>query len=132
MGFKDRKASSIIDAVKETLTEALPVEEVKEEETPMIPDLPTEEEQEELENISVVVDIEPKKPRYKAERKGTLKKKKKIIKKRVDTKPAINCGITGDTVEVREFRAIVKKDNKQINVVLNGILAEWNHLHYNL
>jgi hypothetical protein len=54
------------------------------------------------------------------------------MKTRVDTKPAINCGIVGDTVEVREFRAIVKKDNKQINVVLNGIIAEWNHLHYNL
>lgn len=53
-------------------------------------------------------------------------------KKRTDTKEVLNVGIVGDTIEVKDFRAIVKKAGKQINVVLTEILSEWNQKNYNL
>jgi hypothetical protein len=43
-----------------------------------------------------------------------------------------NCGVVGDTLEVKDFRAIVKKSGKQINTVLTSILHDWNTANYNL
>jgi hypothetical protein len=60
--------------------------------------------------------------------KVTTKKRKE----REDKKTFNNVGIVGDTIEVRDFRAIVKKQGKQINTVLTEILNGWNMANYNL
>ena len=41
-------------------------------------------------------------------------------------------GLTGDSIECKDFRAIVKKSGKNINAVLSSILHEWNKKNYNL
>jgi hypothetical protein len=41
-------------------------------------------------------------------------------------------GVTGNTVEAKEFRAIIKKKGLQINTVLNSVLSQWNQANYNL
>lgn len=57
---------------------------------------------------------------------------KKEKKQRVDTKEANLIGIVGKTVVANDFRAIVKKQGKQINDVLTEILHGWNMANYNL
>jgi hypothetical protein len=121
MGFKKDRGVNLLEEIVTTAKEILPEVETKieEPEEPETPEAP-EEKKEIVTTVS------------KPEVKNIIRKKKKVIKKRVDTKPVINCGITGDTIEVRDFRAIIKKKGLQINVVLNGIIAEWNHTNYNL
>jgi hypothetical protein len=53
-------------------------------------------------------------------------------KNRIDKKKYCDVGVLGSTIEVREFRAIVKKKGLQINTVLNKILHDWNTKNYNL
>jgi len=73
-----------------------------------------------------------------AEEKITVVKaeeKKEEVKKITlpeEVERKLNLGITGDTIEVKDFRAIVKKQGKQINIVLTKILSEWNTANYNL
>jgi hypothetical protein len=82
--------------------------------------------------------IEEKKPEVIEEKKPEMIETKKEIEKPVIAEASelgerkLNCGITGDTLEVKEFRAIVKKQGKQINVVITDILSDWNQKNYNL
>lgn len=121
MGFKKDRGVNLLDEIIETAKEVFPEAEEKKTETPEEPEIIADNEV--LTTKEILQQI-----------KNPIKKKakKKLIKKRQDTKPVINCGITGDTIEVRDFRAIIKKKGLQINVVLNGIIAEWNHTNYNL
>lgn len=59
---------------------------------------------------------------------------KKIVKKQIPeriVKPPY-IGIMGDTIEVRDFRAIVKKKGDTITNVLSKIISEYNEKNYNL
>ena len=122
MGFKESIGRKFLEEIIETANEVLPEAEVKEIEKPEEP-IKTE-----------VKEVLPKKEILSTITKNNIPKaKKKVVKKqREDTKVVIDCGIKGNTIEVRDFRAIVKKKGLQINVVLNGIIAEWNHNNYNL
>jgi hypothetical protein len=68
----------------------------------------------------------------KPEVQYTKRKTGQIIKKRVATKPAIPVGIAGNTVEVQDFKAIIKKKGLQINTVLTQLISQWNQANYNL
>lgn len=43
-----------------------------------------------------------------------------------------NVGLVGNTIECRDFRAILKKQGKTIHAVLPEILQKWNTENYNL
>lgn len=104
MGFKKNRN---VETVEESgTTKETQITEVKEE-------TKTVEEVKPIEEIK-----EPEKPVITEEKELTDRK--------------LNCGITGDTLEVKEFRAIVKKQGKQINVVITDILSKWNQENYNL
>ncbi len=125
MGFKDKKNSQIIDEIIETVKEVFPDAKVVEIEKPEEPEVVQE---------TKPIDIpanEEKPQRYKAERPGT-RKKKKVVKKRESKKTPMFVGVTGNTVEAKEFRAIIKKKGLQINTVLNSVLSQWNQANYNL
>lgn len=70
-------------------------------------------------HVEVIEPDDKPKPKMQQERR-----------KRVDTKIFNNVGIVGSTVEVRDFRAIVKKKGEQINTVLTGLLKEYNDKNY--
>ena len=128
MGFKKDRGTNVLNEVIETLKEVIPEPEEQTTEKNEV----SEEKFQEILNITkeVFPNAEVKEIFPKAEVKKAPAKK--ITKKKNHTKAVINCGIKGDTIEVRDFRAIVKKKGLQINVVLNGIIAEWNHTNYNL
>lgn len=113
MGFKKDRAVKLLDEITETAKEVLP--EAKTEE-------PAKPENTEVieEKTEVISEASPK-----AEVKKTTSKKKKNY-----TKPRVDCGLKGTTIEVRDFKAICKKKDIQINIVLNGLLAAWNHENY--
>lgn len=71
----------------------------------------------------------PKEEIPEAEKKITVKKDKETISEKEEVN---NCGIVGNTIEVREFRAIVKKRGEQINVVLTKLISNYNSKNYNL
>lgn len=104
MGFKKQRYNA-----EESEHKIFPTEEV--EETPEAPEVP-----------EVKKEIVIEKPIEVLEEKPIVE----------DTERKLNCGITGDTLEVKEFRAIVKKQGKQINVVITKILNDWNQANYNL
>ena len=80
--------------------------------------------------------IEPKKkaPVKRATPEEIITTLKKKIRKRdlKKDRPYINISIMGDTIEVKEFRAICKKNGWQMNNTLKKILHEWNTANYNL
>ena len=59
-------------------------------------------------------------------------KKKAPKKKRQDKKYPNKVSIMGNTIEVRDFRAIIKKNGEQINTVLKKLIADYNKKNYNL
>lgn len=123
MGFKKDRGTNVLNEVIETLKEVIPEPEEQTTETTEAPEEKKTEAPEAKENIQVIPEVK------KAAAKKTTKKKAAT---KEHTKAIVNCGIKGDTIEVRDFRAICKKNGKQINIVLNGIIAEWNHANYNL
>lgn len=76
---------------------------------------------------AVVIEKKPEEPEVKKEIEKPV-----IAEASELTDRKLNCGITGDTLEVKEFRAIVKKQGKQINIVITDILNQWNKANYNL
>lgn len=110
MGFKKDRAVNLLEEITETVKEVLPeVKEETPENTEVVKETP-----------EVISEAAPK-----AEVKKTTSKKKKNY-----TKPRVDCGLKGTTIEVRDFKAICKKKDIQINIVLNGLLAAWNHENY--
>ena len=77
---------------------------------------------------------EKKAPIKRASSDEIITNLEKKIRKRDLKKPRpyINISIMGDTIEVREFRAICKKNSLQMNTTLKTILHEWNKANYNL
>jgi hypothetical protein len=130
MGYKESIGRKFLEEIIETAKEILPEPEVIDENTPAkFEDFEEKkpDNNDAVNEFKTAVLIEKKPEVKKAAAKKTAAKKQ-----REDTKVKINCGIKGDTIEVRDFRAIIKKKGLQINVVLNGIIAEWNHTNYNL
>jgi hypothetical protein len=125
MGYKESIGRKFLEEIIETAKEILPEPEV-------IEIVPEEPEVIAVNNHKEAMQVIAEKIFPKAEVKKAAAKKTAAKKQREDTKVKINCGIKGDTIEVRDFRAIIKKKGLQINVVLNGIIAEWNHTNYNL
>jgi len=75
-------------------------------------------------------EIQPVIPEKKEAPKKAAKKVEKIVKTRKSNKPSIAAGLAGDTTEIRDFKAIVKRKGMQINVVLTDILKAWNQANY--
>jgi len=113
MGFRDRykKPEETKDPIVETIKEVLPKAEI------------------------IVIEPEKKPVSKKIVEPEEIQKKIKKEKRRRGvnkTKPFVNVSIMGDTVEVRDFRAICKKNGWQMNNTLTKILHEWNTANYNL
>ncbi len=128
-GFARHRTRNQDNQVKQPATKK--PEEKKTEEIPVELKIIVEEKEPEI-----ILPEEEEKPQPIAEKKPAAKKapekKTPVKKEREDSRKPLSLGLIGDTIEARDFRAICKKKNLQINTELNKLLHEWNTANYNL
>lgn len=127
MGYRKNRGTELLKEIVNSAEEILP----EEKDIQVLEEIKTLEELQ-IKEHNELLQIQELVSNRKKNNVPKAQTKKIVRKKREDVKCVIDTGIKGTTIEVREFRAIVKKQGLQINVVLNGIIAEWNHTNYNL
>jgi hypothetical protein len=125
----------VISPPKKETTPIVKVEKPKEEVKPEVKEeLPVIADKEEISQEEPIKEIEAAAEEViqQIEKEQIERIPVKEKKPREDKKNPNLCGVVGQTIEVREFRAIVKKKGEQINDVLSKLLHKYNTENYNL